>query len=272
MRREITMKRILTISLAFLTALSVGCTRKAKDPIPNNTTSATEYVQTTDLTAEQATTDVDTADPDKTGVYAFSENFTENGCYVTLMYPYYGDGRHEQFDIAMRNLAMQMYTQSAVVQEADSVYEITDCDITLETEYFVSAVIRGRVFSPGTTRDTIVAYTVNADTQTGKLYLSEELIGDLSELKAAFADGEFQQTMGLTDVLSEITPEDIMQSWREDYGVFPRMYFTEKSFGILPEVPDVIGGYAGFQIPYTNVGDMINPVAKGLCGIIVTTD
>lgn len=268
------MKRILAIALAFLTVLSVGCARKAKDPVPDNTTAdGGTAEQTTALVAEQTTVAVtDAPETDNGGVSAFTETFTENGCYVTLKYPYYGDGKHDQFDVAMRNYVKSVYEASGIMPDYDSVYEITDCDITLETEYFLSAVIRGRVFAPGTTRDQIVAYTVNADTRTGKLYLSEELIGDLSELKAAFAGGKFQQTMGMTDVLSEITCDDIMQSWREDYGVFPRMYFTEKSFGILPELPDVIGGYAGFQIPYTDVGNMITPVAKGLCGIIVTTD
>lgn len=276
------MKKITALLVIFMLLTSVGCTAAENDLDDSVTTaSAVTTVPHTESTATTATTvpevteteSAATSDtPAAEGLTVHTESFTSGECYVTLMYPIYGDGKHDSFDVAMYNYAMQKYTGSGMMPEEGAVYEITDCDITLETEHFVSAVVRGRMLTSDGIRDTVVAYTVNADTKNGRLYSAEDLIGDLDELKAAFADGRFSQNMGLTDVLSETAAEDIMQSWRSDYGVYPGMYFTEKSFGILPEVANVLGGYAGFVIPYADVGDMINPVAKGLCGIIVTTE
>ena len=266
MRKGYVMKRLSLILASLLVILSAGCTKTAPDKLPDGTAGTTAAVTepSTQETTEAPVTDEPAG---KSGLYIFNETITDGGALTTVSYPFYGDGEHDAFDVAMRNYAMHKYTASGAIPGDGAVYEITDFDITLETENFVSAVVRGRIFSPGAAHDTIVAYTINADTRTGKVYTSDELIGDLDALKDGFTGGRFQQNMGLTDVLSEITAEDIVQSWRSDYGVFPNVFFTEKSFGVLPELAYAIGGYAGFVIPYADAGEMLNDTAKGLCGV-----
>ena len=276
------MKKNLLVLAAFLIVVSGGCAKKAKDNIPVNTeTDSVSVIQTEavssdkEMTTSYVTVKTEASEvpsEEDEGLYVFSENITDNQCIVTLSYPFYGDGKHDAFDISMRNYAMQKYYQSGMFPEEGSIYEITRCEIMLETEYFVSAVVEGRIISPDATHDTVVAYTINADTGSGKIYLSEELIGDLTELRNAFIEGRFAQKSGMENIFSEISAEDIAQSWRSDYGIFPNMYFTENTFGIAPEVPHALIGTACFEIPYENTGNMINSVAKGLCGIIVTTD
>lgn len=277
------MKKIMCVilSAALLSGIA-GCTDKTNDTADTDavTTAVTEpaIADTEESTpATEESTSVTDEPAESFGVSTYTETFLSGECSVTLVYPRYGDGEHELFDISMRNFAMTKYNQSGTMTDVSAVYEIKDCDIKYESEYFVSAVMTGHIIDPTAAHDTHFAYTVNADPRTGRVYLSEELIGDVETMKSAMHEGKFEKSYGidgLEDALRDnvVTYGDITQSWRSDYGVFPDMYFTEESLGVIAEIPHVVGGYAGFEIPYADAGDMINPVAKGLCGLIVTTD
>ncbi len=276
------MKRIICALIsAALLSCAVGCTDKSND------TDVTDAVTTvgTDTVSEpvitETTTDVTeettVADDEPSVLSAYTETFTSGNCSVTLLYPRYGDGEHELFDISMRSYAVQKYNQSGMMTDVSAVYEIKSCDIKYESEYFVSAVMTGHIIDPTAAHDTHFAYTVNADPRTGRVYLSEELIGNVETMRSAMHGGEFTKSYGidgLEDAFNDnvITYDDITRSWRSDYGVFPDMYFTADNLGVMAEIPHVVGGYAGFEIPYAEASDMISPVAKGLCGLIVTTE
>lgn len=273
------MKKITMLLVILMMITAVGCaggeTNPAitTDPVIASAPETTGEVTTDPVTETVAeTSSAVTESPEESGITVYSESFTSGECYVTLMYPRYGDGEHDLFDVAMRNHAMQKYNGSGMMPEDNAVYEVTACNIKYESEYFVSAVIEVHIINVTAARDSMFAYTVNADPRSGRIYLSEELIGELDLLKSAFADGKFEQRIGVDGLMDEVTPEDITQSWRQDYGVFPDMYFTNGSFGVVAELPRVLGGYAGFEIPYADAGDMMNPVARGLVGLIVTTN
>ncbi len=276
------MKKILSVTLAlFVTAGAIGCTKNEKEK-PEDTVTGTEMntAEVNTVADSSEGSDIITGnnmDAEPVALSVHSENFMHGNCSVTLLYPKYGDGKHEAFDLAMRDYAMTKFNMQGMIPEDNAVYEILSCDIKLETEYFVSAVVTGQIINPTAAHDMHFAYAVNAETGTGKIYLSEELVGDVELIKSGLSEGKFKQSYGidgLMDAISdgEITYEYITQSWRSDYGVFPDMYFTNDSFGVIAELIFAAGGYAGFEIPYAEVGEMINLVAKGLCGIIVTTD
>lgn len=278
------MKRITAAFVLLVMFATSGCT--TRDEFPEITTSVTTTVPATEVVTESGNvtdvpddtvTSASTEDPDENKAGVTTESFTSGECYVTLMYPVYGDGKHDVFDIAMRNHAMQMFKNQGLFPEDDAVYEITKCMVEFESEYFVSAVMIGHIINPTAPHDANFAYTVNADVQSGKIYLSEELVGNLEDIRNAVHQGKFTQSYGIDGLANAISDgtvayDDITRSWRSDYGVFPQFYFTPDNFGVMAELPHAIGSYAGFEIPYTEAGNMINPVAKGLCGIMVTTD
>ena len=275
------MKKILCVAIALTMAIGiVGCSDKEKKNENSNKTSSETVAMGSADVPDSSDTVITTDDTESVGVSILSvhsENFMHGECSVTLLYPRYGDGAHDAFDLAMRNYAMTKFNQHGIMPEDSGLYEILSCDIKSESGYFVSAVVTGQIINHSAAHDTHFAYTVNADTRSGKVYLSEELVGDVELIKSGLAEGKFTQSYGIAELPEAIadgtvTYEYITQSWRSDYGVFPDMYFATDSFGVIAELPHVIGGYAGFEIPYAEVGDMINPVAKGLCGIIVKTD
>lgn len=276
------MKKITALLVILTLLTSVGCSAadEAEDAVnfassaPGTTAPDTETAAISDsaVTESEATSATDA--PEETGLAIHTESFTSEECYVTLAYPFYGDGEHNAFDVAMYNYAMQKYSQSGMIPDEGAVYEITDCDVKYESEKLVSAVMIGHIFSPTAAHDTNFAYTVNADPMTGRLYLSDELIGELELLKTAMHEGRFAKSYGIDGLESAIadkvvTYEVMTQSWRSDYGVFPQMYFTEDNFGVMAELPHVVGGYAGFELPYRDTGDMLSSTAKEL---IATTD
>ena len=275
------MKNTVSFILAAVLAFGMaGCTDKDKKNDVNTDTVASDVIVTTDVpesTPEVQDTrpvesSTDTIAPEKTELTVKTETFYDGGNTATLMYPSYGDGEHNAFDKAMRDFALTEFAKQGMMPEDNAVYEILTCDIKLETEYFVSAVVTGQLINPTAAHDLHFAYTVNADTSSGRIYLSEELVGDIELIKAGFTESKFAKSYGIDGLMDFVTADEITGSWRSDYGIFPDMYFTDDSFGIVAELPHAVGGYAGFEIPYADTGDMINPVANGLCGIIVTTD
>lgn len=276
------MKKILSMAITLIMVFSIiGCSDKEKKNSEDSNITSSETV------AESSTGVIDSTDAvvttenteniDVSILTVYSESFMHGGCSVTLLYPRYGDGEHDAFDISMRNYAMTKFNQQGIMPEDSGLYEILSCDIKLETEYFMSAVVTGQIINPTAAHDMHFAYTVNADTRNGKVYLSEELVGDVELIKSGFTEGRFTQSYGIDGLMDAIDDnvvnyDDITGSWRSDYGVFPDMYFTNDSFGVIAEIPHAIGGYAGFEIPYAGAGDMITPLALGLAGKIVTAD
>lgn len=271
------MKKITALLVILTLLTSVGCTASEKAPDAATEAGTTEPHTESVVTTAEAVTETESATtapetPDKVGIGVHTETFTSGECYVTLKYPIYGDGEHHSFDVAMYNYAMQKYNGSGLMPENSAVYEITDCVVEYESHSLVSAVMIGHIISPGAAHDTNFAYTVNADPETGRVFHSDELIGDLDTVKTALHEGKFTKTYGIDELDSAIadgvvTYEVITGSWRSDYGVFPQMYFTEDGLGIMAELPHVVGGFAGFVIPYADAGDMINDTARGLIAL-----
>jgi len=286
------MKKINVILSAMLVAAmlfgSSGCMDNTGTGVKNTDTVQTTGVENTTEAAvteaapavtataktenESSVTTDDESVSDDSKIMMKAENFDSDGCAVAIIYPTYDDGEHDAFDSAMRDFAVAKFNKQGLMPEDSAVYEITSCDIKYESEYFVSAVVTGQIINNTSFSEISFAYTVNADPRNGKIYLSDELVGDIETVKTGIAEGSFTQSYGNDGLMNEVTSDVITGSWRSDYGIFPDMYFTSDSFGIIAELPNAVGGYAGFEIPYADTGDMINPIAKGLCGIIVTTD
>ncbi len=206
---------------------------------------------------------------DEEGLSVYTESFVSDKCSVTISYPRYADADHELFDISMRNYAMEKYNASGMMPDDNALYEVLSCDIKYESETLVSAVVTGHIINDTAAHDSFFSYTVNADPSTGRIYLPEELVGDLELIKGGIHDNSFTQTMGIAGLLEEINPEDITLSWRSDYGVFPNVYFTNDSFGVVAELPYALGGYASFEISYAGADSMMNDSAKLLVGLLV---
>ncbi len=260
----------ITVSVILCLCAVMGLTscKKDKNPAEDGTTQATTTVPETTAVADTKPP-VTSVDPGvEMDVKIFTETFENGESTVRLSYPKYDDGEHDLFDTAMRSYAVQKYSASGMMPEDDALYEVTLCEVKYESEILVSAVVAGQIINTTTANDGYFSYTVNADPRTGRIYLSEELIGDLELIKGEIgADGGFTQTLGIGNVFDEINPEDITISWRSDYGIFPNMYFTANTFGVMAELPYALGGYAGFEIPHANMGNMVNETARALCGL-----
>ncbi|MBE6709359.1 MAG: hypothetical protein E7578_08990, partial [Ruminococcaceae bacterium] len=200
------MKRILSIVLVLFLAVGiVGCSKNNKERAEDTKTDTEE--NTTEMstaTDTEESTDVitdRTENNDPSSLSVHSENFMHGDCTVTLLYPKYGDGRHDAFDIAMRNYAMTKFNMQGMMPEDSATYEILSCDIKLETEHFVSAVVTGQIINPIAAHPVIFAYTINAETESGKVYLSEELVGDVELIKSGLSDGKFSQSYGIDGLM-----------------------------------------------------------------------
>ena len=270
------MKKLISLLLAALLLTAAGCSKKkennsAPDTVSVNSAesdydSGTEFLETSDTNVGETAGSTDTVPSDAELLPSYTESFVNKNSSVTLVYPRFGDGLHDLFDISIRNYALKKYNESGIMPEEGAVYEVTLMDVTYVSDTLVSAVFAGHIIDSGAAHDGYFSYTVNADPSTGRIYLSEELIGDLDALKSGIASGDFVQSYGIPNVLDEINAEDMTRSWREDYGIFPYMYFREGKFGVLAELPYAIGGYAGFEISLESAQDMINDTAKALAG------
>lgn len=269
MRSFVKVTAILVLALLVLTG-AVGCSRRnrsdevstEKHDVPSSelTSSDISTSPVSDGGTEQMTDEASVKQD--SSLSSYTESFVRGECSVTLMYPRYGDGEHELFDISMHNYAVNKLSDSGAVSDEDSVYEITDCTVTHESSSLVSAVLAGRIINTVSANESYFAYSVNADPGTGRVYASDELIDELETIKSAIVDGRFVQSLGASGVLNEITAEDMTGSWRRDYGIFPNVYFTKDCLGVLAELPNVLGGYAGFELPFSEAGNMINDAAR----------
>ena len=263
------MKKIICAILAVIlmtAAVSCSANNESEDSAKNTsgTTDAGSGTVTDSDETGVSDTSAETDDPESSKAEPYSETFSDGSNSVTIIYPRFGDGEHELFDISLRGYAVQMYQSSGMMPEDGALYEITSLEITYESDILVSAVAEGHIINTTAGHDSYFAYTVNADPATGRIYLDDELIGDLDTVKSAFADERFTQSYGIDGLMNEITYEDITQSWRSDYGVFPDLYFTDDSFGVMAELAHALGGYAGFEIQIAEASEMINDTAKGL--------
>ncbi len=258
------------VVLALALTGAVGCSRKSRSDgasteKSNEKTSGITLADTsTSPVSESETVRQTEAEPSENGSHLspYTESFVRGECSVTLMYPRYGDGEHELFDISMHSYAVNKLSDSGAVSDENSVYEITACLITHESATLVSAVLTGHIINTVSANESGFAYSVNADPRTGRIYASDELIDELEAIGPAIADGRFVQRLGTPGVLGEITAEDMTGGWRRDYGIFPSIYFTEDCLGVLAELPNVLGGYAGFELPLSEAGNMINDAAR----------
>jgi len=264
------MKKILCAVLAVLCLSVMGCAKddggRKGNALPDTTNPA---VTDTDNVTEILTTAPVTTENEEIAENELTlcgENYDFGESCATLLYPVFDDGEHPAFDEAMKKLAYTKLTQSGITAEDGASYEITACDVKYVSEKLVSYVVTGLITTPTAAHPAHVCYTVNADPASGRLYTSGDLIGDISLVKSALSEGKFTQSYGIEDILSEISPEYITQSWREDYGIFPNVYFTGDSFGVMAEVAFAIGGYAGFEIPLYDADGMINDTAESLLG------
>lgn len=137
-------------------------------------------------------------------------------------------------------------------------YEITKAETKLLSKDFMSVLVTGEYYVTDTAHPTMFAYTLNCDIKEYAILSSAELINDFSKIKEKFLDGEFTLVYGDKDLMNETNYEDMILEYRTEYGIYPDIYFTEDSLGMVIDLVYLLGGYTIFEIPYSEIADCVN--------------
>ncbi|MCI8388698.1 MAG: hypothetical protein HFE63_09560 [Clostridiales bacterium] len=106
-----------------------------------------------------------------------------------------------------------------------------------------------------------IAYTLNIDPTTGKLYRFDELISDFDMLADKFRSGKFKLVNGVDGLLNATNYEDMFVEYSSLYEIYPEVYFinndgkTELAFVV--GLVYTLGGHAEFSIPVDSVKDAL---------------
>ena|GEM_PF-2745812 len=140
--------------------------------------------------------------------------------------------------------------------------------ITLKRKGFFSAVMSGYYISDAALHQEYFTYSVNFDIDNVKFIEAEDVIGDFVKIRGLFLDGKFALADGIDDLLEETTYSDMFVQYRADYNIYPGVYFTSSSMGIIVEVVYLLGGTACFEIPYAEVAEYINADLTAITDIV----
>lgn len=190
---------------------------------------------------------------------------------ITLMYPqmnYPGnEAAADKINGLIKNLAVSVFKEAGL--ESDDIesymYVTETALITLKKENFFSAVVTGYYITDTASHQEYFSYSVNCDISQEKLLTSEDIITNFEKIRALFIDGKFTQSYGEETLLDETTHTDIFTQYKADYSIYPDVYFTSSSFGVIVEIVYHLGGNACFEIPYSDVKEYLNadlPVFK----------
>lgn len=199
----------------------------------------------------------------------------EDGNEISLMYPQikgYPDPEAQiRINDSIARYVRAMYEKQDLIATEDGGYEyaVTAAEITLQTEGFLSGYIFGAIYSQYSGKGTFFAYTLNCDIENGCLYTTEELLSDYDLLAQRFLKGDFSQHFGYEGLDGMMSFEDMLLQYKTEYGIYPDVYFTDDSVGLLVETVTLLGGYAGYTLPYPRARealDISNPLAAFVAG------
>lgn len=187
---------------------------------------------------------------------------TENG-EISIIYPTIVDSDGESDKSELLNQLIKQYMDQKFKYEGIEsesggyVYEITDTITALSTDSFVSIIVKGQYYIQDASSPTLFTYTINCDLTSTDIVPASELVYDFSAIKSLFIDGKFTLADGYENLLAETNYEDMIMEYRSEYGIYPSVYFTEDSFGMVIDLVYTLGGYAMFEIPYSYVTDYV---------------
>lgn len=136
-------------------------------------------------------------------------------------------------------------------------YEVKSTETMISTDEIISILVKGEYYHEDSAHPTIFAYTLNCDVKTSSIITADNLIYDFAKVKKLFTDGKFTQKEGMDGLLDETNYEDMIMEYRTEYGIYPDVYFTSDSLGIVIELVYTLGGYATFEIPYSEVSGAV---------------
>ncbi len=187
---------------------------------------------------------------------------TDNG-QISIIYPTIvdPDGESERAELLnnmIKSYMDQMFKYDGVSSDdGEYTYEITDTITAVSTDDFTSIIVKGQYYIEDTPNPTVFTYTINCDIKSTDIVPSSELIYDFSKIKDLFLDGKFKLKEGNEDLLDETNYEDMIMEYRSEYGIYPSVYFTDDSFGMIIDLVYTLGGYAMFEIPYSYVSEYV---------------
>ncbi len=232
------MRRVFTFILAtFLLILPLVSCKEESSP----------SAETVNMTAETVT-----------------ENFMDGTNSVMLKYPSVsGSGDAEKdarINAILASYARDMYEYQAPLKDEEGGYSYaaTDVRVTYLSDSFLSACIGGTILSGFSGNASNFFYTVNLNLDSGELYSSEDILSDYKTLRELFLEGDFMQQFGHIGLMDQMTREDLILQYREEYGILPQVYFTKDCIGFLLEVLPMLDGYAGFTLSYAQAEDCLD--------------
>ena len=221
--------------------------------------------------------------PDAPYTVSFTEVYFPAGTaiQVHLAYPtlegYADTAAAERMHTAALEYANTQFALEGLIASGDTqyTYSVNDTALLLATPRFLSVRIGGiiTVLPGGNAR--YFAYTFNYDLSAGTILESQDVFSDYAAVKDLWKAGRFRQDFGYASLEKEISWEDMIAQYHEEYGVYPHVYFTEGRLGLLIDTVASLDGYAGFSIDIREVQNHLrteNPTIAFLCGDLAAED
>ncbi len=192
-------------------------------------------------------------------VEAKVESKKTDGGEVTIIYPTV-KSKADKIDADKLNSLIKRYIDEKFEEcglsdsGGEYSYEITETDVVLATEKLISVIVKGIYYTSEDASPTVFAYTVNCDIKASSIIPSSDLVYDFDKLKSLFVGGKFKLEEGLKTLLDETNYGDMIMEYRAEYGIYPNVYFTPDGFGMVIDLVYTLGGYALFEIPYSELG------------------
>lgn len=227
---------------------------------PDSDTEETFVTDTETETYTDAETDTDHG-PGYTVDTEVETQKTVNGD-VTIVYPVI-DPNEDTLDSELLNSMIREYMDQkfkydgGADTDGEYRYEITDTVTALATDEFASIIVKGMHYVSDSPAPNIFTYTINCDIKASAVISASDLVYDFDGIKKLFLDGKFKLVEGMDGLLDETNYEDMIMEYRAEYGIYPNVYFTEDSFGMVIDLVYTLGGYALFEIPYSYVSDYV---------------
>lgn len=228
----------------------------------------TKDIDSTNVTtdAPDVTTPVNTTSP---GYDVGTETETTKSDIgdITMQYPVVEPDDESEIDADTINAIIREYMDEKRKEErlesgdpdldSEYVYKITSTDVKYSSKKFLSIVITGEYYISDSAHPTIFCYSINCDMESGEIITPDALIRDFSTIRSHFTEGKFTLKQGQKDLLKQTNYEDMILQYRSEYGIYPDIYFTGDSFGMVIELVFALGGYALFEVPLSLVSGAV---------------
>lgn len=228
----------------------------------------TKDIDSTNVTtdAPDVTTPVNTTSP---GYDVGTETETTKSDIgdITMQYPVVEPDDESEIDADTINAIIREYMDEKRKEErlesgdpdldSEYVYKITSTDVKYSSKKFLSIVITGEYYISDSAHPTIFCYSINCDMESGEIITPDALIRDFSTIRSLFTKGKFTLKQGQKDLLKQTNYEDMILQYRSEYGIYPDIYFTGDSFGMVIELVFALGGYALFEVPLSLVSGAV---------------